>query len=120
MASTHEAIAEMAARFAEEVTRKIYGEKGPPENCDIDSIEEDAVVAARAAFDAVIAQALRLQKQQLPDHFPCPKCQAQCEVATEERTIQGRMGPATIPEPVCHCSACGRDFFPSAGAIAAG
>jgi hypothetical protein len=119
MASTQKIIAELAARFAEEVTLEIYGEKGPPESCDIDAIEEDAVVAARAAFDAVIAQALRLQKQQLPDQLPCPKCQELCEVQTEERTIQGRMGPATIPEPVCTCSACGRDFFPSAGAIAA-
>jgi hypothetical protein len=120
MASAHEAISELAARFAEEVTLKIYGEKGPPENCDIDAIEEDAVRAARAAFDAVIAQALRLQNQQLPDQLPCPKCQELCPVATEKRTVQGRMGPATIQEPVCHCSACGRDFFPSAGALAAG
>jgi hypothetical protein len=120
MASAREIISELAARFAEEVTLKIYGEKGPSEACDIDAIEEDAVLAARAAFDAVIAQALRLQNQQLPDQLPCPKCQALCPVTTEERTIQGRMGPATIQEPVCECSACGRDFFPSTGAIAAG
>jgi hypothetical protein len=120
MATNHEVISELAARFAEEVTLKIYGEKGPSENFDIDAIEEDAVLAARAAFDAVIAQALRLQNRQLPDQLSCPKCQELSEVKTEERTLQGRMGPATIQEPVCTCSACGRDFFPSAGTIAAG
>lgn len=120
MASAHETITELAARFAEEVALKIYGEKGPAENCDIDAIEDDAVMAARAAFDAVIAQALRLQNQQLPDQLPCPKCQERCQVKTKNRTIQGRMGPATIQEPLCSCSTCGRDFFPSAGTIAAG
>lgn len=120
MASAHEIISELAAQFAEEVTLKIYGEKGPGEDCDIDAIEDDAVMAARAAFDAVIAQALRLQNQQLPEELPCPKCQEPCRVRTKERTVQGRMGPATIGEPICFCSTCGRDFFPSAGAIAAG
>ena len=120
MASKQEAIAKLAAQFAAEVALEIYGDLGPAGDCDIDAIEDDAVLAARAAFDAVIAQALRLQNQQLPEQLPCPTCRELCEVQTEERTVQGRMGPATIQEPVCDCSTCGRAFFPSPGSVAAG
>jgi hypothetical protein len=31
-----------------------------------------------------------------------------------EREIQTCSGPAPLREPVCHCSVCRRDFFPSA------
>lgn len=114
MASTQNRISQLAAEFAEKVADEIYGEFGPDDSCDIDAIEDDAVFAARAAFDAVIARALQLQNQQLPEQLSCPKCGRSCEVNTEQRTIQGRMGPATIEEPCCHCSTCSRDFFPSA------
>ena len=114
MASKQETISRLAAQFAQQVADEIYGEKGPDDGCDIDAIEDDAVIAARAAFDAVIARALTLQNEQLPNQLPCPQCQQACDVEIEERTIQGRMGPATIQEPVCSCSTCSRAFFPSA------
>lgn len=120
MASQPNKFAQLAAQFAQQVAQEIYGENGPGEDSDIDAIEDEAVQAARAAFDAVIARALQLQNEQLPDQIPCPQCQRQCNVRFQERTVQGRMGPATIEEPVCKCSACDRDFFPSAGNLAAG
>ena len=106
----------MADFFSEEV----YGPEGPELDSDMDEFEDLAVLAARAAFDAVIAKALVLQNQKLPPQLRCPKCQRECPVKFEKRTVQGRLGPATIQEPVCHCLACDRDFFPSAGKIAAG
>lgn len=104
----------LAAQFAQQVTQEIYGDDGPDDDCDIDLIEDHAVAVAKAAFDAVIARALQLQNQRQPDQLPCPVCQQQCEVKTEQRTIQGRLAPATIEEIVCSCSTCSRDFFPSA------
>jgi hypothetical protein len=120
MAIKEELAAKLAGQMAEVFSKGIYGDDGPDLDCDIDQIEDVAVLAARAAFDAVIAQALELQNQRLPDRLPCPKCQTDSSVQFETRTIQGRMGPAEIREPVCHCPVCDRDFFPSAGNLAAG
>ena len=120
MANKEELAARLASQMAEFFSEEVYGPEGPELDSDMDEFEDLAVLAARAAFDAVIAKALVLQNQKLPPRLQCPKCQRECPVKFEERTLQGRMGPATIQEPVCHCSACDRDFFPSAGIVAAG
>lgn len=120
MAITEELATKLAGQLAAAFAQEIYGPDGPELDCDIDEFEELAVLAARAAFDAVIARALLLQNQKLPDKLGCPKCARLCKVEFEERAVQGRMGTAKIQEPVCHCSACDRDFFPSAGNVAAG
>lgn len=120
MAIKEELAAELARQMAEVFSQEIYGDEGPDLDCDIDQIEDVAVLAARAAFDATIARALELQNQRLPQQMPCPKCQTDGSVRLETRTIQGRIGPAEIREPVCHCPVCDRDFFPSAGSTAAG
>ncbi len=120
MAKKEELAAELAGAFADAVAHKFYGSKGPALDCDIDEMEDLAVLAARAAFDAVLAKALWLQSQQLPEELPCPDCQTPCRVKYEERTIQGRMASARIKEPFGHCPACERDFFPPAGSPAAG
>ena len=114
MAVKEELVAKLALQLAETFSLEIYGPEGPALDTDIDDIEETAVLAARAAFDAVIAEALRLQNQRLPRHMPCPKCQVLAETRYEARSIQGRIGSARIEEPVCFCPACDRDFFPSA------
>jgi hypothetical protein len=119
MAIQQELMSKLALQLAETFSQEIYGDEGPALDTDIDDIEETAVLAARAAFDAIIAEALRLQNQKLPSHMPCPKCDGSCPVRFKSRSIQGRMGPAQIQEPICSCSACDRDFFPSAGIIAA-
>ena len=120
MANKKEVAARLARQLAELFAEEVYGSEGPELETDIDEFEDLAVLAARAAFDAVIARALVLQNEQLPPQFPCPDCQRKCRVKLEERTIQGRLGTAGIQEPVCHCSACDRAFFTSAGKLAAG
>jgi hypothetical protein len=120
MATKSPHIDQWAADMAKIFSADVYGPNGPSLQTDIDEIEDNAVQAATAVFDAVIARALDLQNQQLPDQMSCPKCQRESPVRLEERTIQGRMGPATIKEPVCRCSVCDRDFFPSAGSVATG
>lgn len=120
MAIKEELAARLAVQLAEFFSDEVYGPEGPELDRDIDEFEDLAVLAARAAFDAVIARALVLQNQRLPNKLPCPKCQVACTIEFEERTLQGRMGTATIQEPVCHCLACERDFFPSAGKLASG
>ena len=109
-----------AAEMAQIFLGAVYGEDGPDLQTDIDEIEDQAVLAATAVFDAVLARALALQNRRLPEQMPCPDCGRECAVQRETRTIQGRMGPAAIQEAVCRCSVCDRDFFPAAGSVAAG
>ena len=120
MANKEELAARLALQMAELFSEEVYGPEGPELDSDIDEIEDLAVLAARAAFDAVIARALVLQNQKLPHKLPCPDCQRDCKVEFGERPIQGRVGTARIQEPFCHCSACDRDFFPSTGKLATG
>lgn len=120
MAHKGELAAALAAKLAEVFSSEAFGPDGPPLDCDMDEIEDAAVLAARAAFDAVIARALVLQNQKLPPELPCPQCETACAVRFEKRTVQGRLGRAEIQEPVCHCPQCQRDFFPAAGNVAAG
>jgi hypothetical protein len=120
MATREELASSLAGRLAETFSQEVFGPEGPGLDCDIDEMEDLAVLAARAAFDAVIARAMLLQNQKLPDSLPCPDCERQSSVGFEKRTVQGRMGPVEIQEPVCHCPTCDRDFFPTTGSVAAG
>lgn len=114
MEATKQRIAELAAQFARDVSAEIYGAAGPTDADHIDVIEEHAVQASKAAFDAVIARQLELQKQRLPEQVACPGCGKLCPTDCEGRTITGRFGPAAISEAISRCPACDRDFFPSA------
>ena len=48
-----------------------------------------------------------------------PRVRGTVLVSTEPRTIQVRGGTIHYDEPVCHCPACRRDFFPSPPELAA-
>jgi len=53
--------------------------------------------------------------------YNCPTCELRCPVTHKQRELETLDGPANLREPVCHCPACDRDFFPSAsrnGAVA--
>lgn len=56
-----------------------------------------------------LARAERLTGPQI-----CPTCGQKCPLAHKTRELTTRDGPIELCEPVCHCSACRRDFFPSA------
>ena len=42
----------------------------------------------------------------------CPECGTRCEALTRRRRVTSVDGPLTVAEPVAHCPACRRDFFP--------
>ncbi len=44
----------------------------------------------------------------------CPVCHKNCCIKTQSRELHSLDGPIEIVELVAHCSACRRDFFPSA------
>jgi hypothetical protein len=45
----------------------------------------------------------------------CPGCGARCETGRKRRSVTSIDGPLAVEEPVAHCPACRRDFFPPAG-----
>jgi hypothetical protein len=47
----------------------------------------------------------------------CPECGTRCETVRKKRPVTSIDGPLTVEEPVGHCPACRRDFFPPPGDV---
>jgi len=110
---------DLAYGWGKVVSRRAYGEQGPGLDIDFDSIESLAVEIGQAVIKGAIEQTLKTQLNLLGDHQPCPTCARDCPVDTVPRTIQVRGGTIQYQEPVGHCPACRRDFFPAASQLAA-
>jgi hypothetical protein len=115
----HAALHDMATGWGKVAARRAFGDEGPGLDIDFDSIESLAVEMGQAVIRGTIEEVLRTQLKLLGDHQPCPACTRDCPVTTASRTIQVRGGTIEYHEPVCHCPACRRDFFPSASQLAA-
>jgi hypothetical protein len=81
--------------------------------------------AAGHRLGRVVAQATteRLtlaRSERLTGPQPCPTCGELSSVARRERDLETGDGPVRLCEPVCHCSTCRRDFFPSASSVGPG
>jgi hypothetical protein len=57
--------------------------------------------------------------EQSAEQADCPTCGEACRVEQQQRKLITVDGPVEFHEPVAHCSACRRDFFPSAGGVGA-
>jgi hypothetical protein len=101
------------------ITRRVYGDAGPGLDLDFDSIESLAVDMAQTLTRGTIEAILRDQFLLLGDSQPCPGCSRPCPVEKAPRTIAVRGGTIDYEEPIGHCPACRRDFFPSASQPAA-
>ena len=110
---------DMAYGWGKVVSRRAYGDEGPGLDIDFDSIESLAIDMGQAVIKGAIEEALKTQWKLLGDHQPCPGCARTCPVTKAPRTIQVRGGAVQYDEPVCHCPACRRDFFPSPPEFAA-
>lgn len=110
---------DMAYGWGKIASRRSYGDEGPGLDIDFDSIETMAVDIGQSVIRGIIEEALKTQLKLLGDHQTCPKCSRACPVETVSRSIQTRGGTFEYNEPLCHCSACRRDFFPSTPQLAA-
>lgn len=110
---------DMAYGWGKIASRRTYGIEGPGLGIDFDSIESMAVEIGQAVIRGAIEEALNTQLKLLGDHQTCPECSRSCPVGTEPRSIQTRGGPIEYDEPISHCPACRRDFFPSTPQLAA-
>ena len=111
---------DLAAQWGKIVARRAFGDEGPGLQVDLFALEEVAQAAARGLLEGTLATLLQQQAQALPAEQPCPDCGQPCPVQREPRRLTCRDGTLTYDEPVCHCPACRRDFFPSAAGPAPG
>jgi hypothetical protein len=111
---------ELTARWGKIVAQRIFGDAGPGLDADLASLEQVAVAAARGLTEGTLATLLEQQAQALPAESPCPACERPCPIHGEPRTLTARGGALCYREPVAHCPACRRDFFPSASRPASG
>ena len=109
---------ELASRWGKIVARRACGDAGPGLDLDFAAMEQIAEAAARGLSEGTLATLLEQQAQTLAADYPCPDCGRRCPVGREPRSLVCRAGPITYREPVCHCPACRRDFFPSAADLA--
>jgi hypothetical protein len=79
-----------------------------------------ARAAAAGLTEGTLATLLGQQARALPTEQPCPECGRLCPVGSEQRPLTVKGGQLTLDEPVCHCPACRRDFFPPAARPAPG
>lgn len=108
------ALEELAQQWGKIVANRAYGETGPDLDVDFDQMEQVAAAVTRGLARGTLEQLTRRQAQQLPDALPCPTCQKACPVRTRPRDVAARGATVTLQEPVAHCPACRRDFFPPA------
>lgn len=110
---------DMAYGWGKIASRRAYGDEGPGLDIDFESIETMAVDVAQAVIRGAIEETLKTQLKLLGDRQPCPECAGDSPLVTAARSIQVRGGTISYDEPVCHCPACRRDFFPSPPDLAA-
>jgi hypothetical protein len=111
-------IRDFANQWGKIIARRAFGDAGPGLDVDLFTLEQFAQAAAQGLLQGTLTTLLEQQAQALPDQQPCPACQQLCTVTQELRTLDCLGGSFPYNEPVCHCSACRRDFFPSAAHLA--
>src|SRR5262249_24240854 len=109
---------DLAAQWGQIVARRAFGDAGPGLDGDFTALEQVAAAAAHGLTEGTLTTLPEQQAQALPADQPCPDCGQACPVAREPRRLAGKGTPLTYREPVCHCPACRRDFFPSAARLA--
>jgi hypothetical protein len=68
--------------------------------------------------EGTLSTTLEQQSQALTEDQPCPACGSRCPVRREPRALASPGTTVTHHEPVCHCPACRRDFFPPTTSVA--
>jgi len=112
-------IEELARGWGKLVAQQAFPE-GVGLDVDLATMEEVAITAARALVRGTIETTTSAQATALGATHPCPECGRACPLEQRPRPVQVRGGTAELDEPAAHCSACRRDFFPSASCAQAG
>jgi len=109
-------IEEIAAGWGKLLAKEAFP-TGPGLDVPLVEMEEVANRAAKAIVRGAVETMTCEQAKQFGDELPCPICGRMCAVKRKPRPMTVRGGEATLDEPVAHCPACRRDFFPSAPGV---
>jgi len=92
-----------------------FGIEGPPRDTTFAEIEEFGHEVGRMVARAVDEELTRQHATHFQKTAACPTCETLCspKETPARRDLQTTDGDVPIHEPVCHCSLCQRDFFPS-------
>jgi|WetSurMetagenome_2_1015567.scaffolds.fasta_scaffold412153_1 hypothetical protein len=112
-------IQEIAEGWGKMIAREAFPD-GPGLDVTLADMEEYAVAASRALVKGTVESMTATQAKQLGEEAPCPTCGRMCPLKRKSRSVVVRGGEAHLEEPVGHCPACRRDFFPSASGIEIG
>lgn len=106
------ALEALAEQWGKIVANRAYGEAGPDLEVDFDQMEQISAAVTRGLARGTLEQLTQRQAQQVPGEVPCPTCHKVCPVQIRPRDVVARGATVALPEPVAHCPACRRDFFP--------
>jgi hypothetical protein len=109
-------IEEIAAGWGKLLAEEAFP-NGPGLDVTLADMEEVAARAAKAIVQGTVETMTGQQAKHFDQELPCPTCGKMCEVKRKSRLVTVRGGKATLDEPVAHCPACRRDFFPSASGV---
>lgn len=93
-----------------------FGPDGPPIETSFAEIEEFGHEVGKMLARALDERLTHQHAAHFQEAAACPGCEATCPVAEDPNTrdVQTTDGDVPLHEPLCHCPACKRDFFPSA------
>ena len=111
-------IRDLAAGWGKIVARRAFGDDGPGLETDFEAMEQVAGAAAAGLTEGALATLLEQQARALGEQAPCPDCGTPCALRRQSRALQLPGGTVCQSEPVGHCPACRRDFFPPTAAVA--
>src|SRR5262249_28837043 len=113
-------IRDLAAGWGKIVARRAFGDSGPGLDVDFDRMEQTPPAAGAGLRGGPLPPPLKQRPRSRGDRPPSPACGAPCPVRRQPRALASPGATVTHSEPVCHCPACRRDFFPPAAPAAPG
>jgi hypothetical protein len=87
------------------------------ENVRFHELESAGHALGRAVAQATTERLAFARAERLTGPQPCPTCGRLYPLVHRDRPLETIDGPLELHEPVYHCSACRRDFFPSASCL---
>jgi hypothetical protein len=105
---------DLARGWGKLLAGEAFGPDGPGLDVDLAAMEEIVAAACRGMTGGAVEAMTQKQAEAVGAEAACPGCGKLCAMESKGRRILVRGGPVVLEEPVGHCSACRRDFFPSA------
>jgi len=99
------------AEITVEEQRELGAFQRTPHLCELETVSRS--LAQRLGCIS-LTRAVREVAAGCDTQAACPTCSRQCPVEMSQRTVKSISGSVDLTEPVAHCPACRRDFFPSA------